>query len=158
MRKNNTALVTVVFCISMLMIFVIAGRQINSQVINKSKSVNKTQPSADLSETGILSAADGNFRQNSKARQSAVSVAPAVGADLGNETEPNNTFAQANPLGSESKIRGDIYPNGDLDWFSFHRQCGRPRLCGGDDELFGECQHRQPVADFRFGRHDADRI
>ena len=94
MRKNNTALVTVVFCISMLMIFVIAGRQINSQVINKSKSVNKTQPSADLSETGILSAADSSkFRQNGKARQAAVPVAPAVGADLGNETEPNDTFA-----------------------------------------------------------------
>ena len=114
MRKNNTALVTVVFCISMLMIFVIAGRQINSQVINKSKSVNKTQRAADLSETGILSAADGNFRQNSKARQSAVSVAPSVGADLGEEVEPNNTIVRKQMFWAAVKSRSEAIFSGTV--------------------------------------------
>ncbi|MFN0139258.1 MAG: DUF4394 domain-containing protein [Pyrinomonadaceae bacterium] len=47
-------------------------------------------------------------------------LAPAVGVDLGAETEPNNTFATADVLtGSDVKIRGDVFGNGDLDWYSF---------------------------------------
>ena len=125
MRKNNATLVTVVFCVSMLMIFVIAGRQINSQVVNRTKSVKKTQSSADLSEIGILTAENSDIRQSGKGKQTAVSVAPSVGADLGEEVEPNNTFMEANVLGGRDvKIRGDIIPNGDLDWFSFTANAG----------------------------------
>jgi subtilisin-like proprotein convertase family protein len=40
--------------------------------------------------------------------------------DVGLETEPNNTSATANALGgSGAKIKGNIFPNGDIDFYSF---------------------------------------
>ncbi len=52
-------------------------------------------------------------------------ISPAVGIDLGEEVEPNNLFTEANVLGgSEVKIRGDIFGNGDLDWYSFTANAG----------------------------------
>ena len=45
---------------------------------------------------------------------------PATGIDNGDETEPNNTAGTANPLsGSEGRIEGLIYPNADIDFYSF---------------------------------------
>ncbi len=36
------------------------------------------------------------------------------------EVEPNNTFATATPLGGTNVVaRGNIYPNADVDWYSF---------------------------------------
>ncbi len=50
---------------------------------------------------------------------------PAVGTDLGVEIEPNGTFATATNLpGTEVKIRGDVFPNADLDWFRFTAAAG----------------------------------
>ncbi len=54
----------------------------------------------------------------------AQAIVPAVGTDLGNETEPNDTFMTADPLTSDSKIRGNVFGNGDLDWFSFTANTG----------------------------------
>ncbi len=52
-------------------------------------------------------------------------IVPTVGTDLGEESEPNNTFDTADPLtGSEVKIRGSVFGNGDLDWYSFTANAG----------------------------------
>lgn len=43
----------------------------------------------------------------------------------GYESEPNGTVATANPLsGNPVKIRGYVFPNGDLDYFSFTANAG----------------------------------
>lgn len=41
------------------------------------------------------------------------------------EGEPNDTFATATPLGGANVVaRGSIFPNGDLDWYSFSAAAG----------------------------------
>ena len=41
------------------------------------------------------------------------------------EVEPNDTSAQATPLGSSSAVaRGSVFPNGDIDWYSFTAAAG----------------------------------
>lgn len=42
-----------------------------------------------------------------------------IGADLGDEVEPNGTSATATTLsGAEGRIKGLVYPNGDVDFYS----------------------------------------
>jgi subtilisin-like proprotein convertase family protein len=43
------------------------------------------------------------------------------GSDAGTESEPNNTSADADPLGADPdvKIKGNIFPNADVDFYSF---------------------------------------
>lgn len=56
---------------------------------------------------------------------SARSLAPAVGVDLGDEVEPNGTPATATALmGNEGKVRGNVFPNADEDYFSFTANAG----------------------------------
>lgn len=78
---------------------------------------------SNLGEAKIISLSDLGHTEFPKTPR-VTNIAPAVGTDLGNEVEPNNTSATANPLGSESKIRGDIFGNGDLDWYSFTAAAG----------------------------------
>ncbi len=60
-------------------------------------------------------------------------TAPAQAADPapvtlpaapGFEAEPNNTAADANPIASGSRMRGDVAPNGDVDFYKFDAQAG----------------------------------
>ncbi len=75
-------------------------------------------------EVDVLTVPDSQKRQKANSR-SATPLAPAVGTDLGVEIEPNDTFATATNLpGSEVKIRGDVFGNGDLDWFKFTAATG----------------------------------
>ncbi|MCB0228474.1 MAG: hypothetical protein KDH90_04975, partial [Anaerolineae bacterium] len=47
------------------------------------------------------------------------------GMNFFNETEPNNTAGTANALpGTDLAILGNIYPNGDVDYFSFTGSAG----------------------------------
>ncbi|MHB1356180.1 MAG: proprotein convertase P-domain-containing protein [Anaerolineae bacterium] len=47
------------------------------------------------------------------------------GQALSRETEPNDTIGQANPLGSDNTvIIANIYPNADIDYFSFPANAG----------------------------------
>ncbi|MFM9903957.1 MAG: pre-peptidase C-terminal domain-containing protein [Pyrinomonadaceae bacterium] len=64
-------------------------------------------------------------KERRELRKAATPLAPAVGTDLGSEIEPNNTFATATTLtGSDVKIRGDVYPNADEDWYKFTAAAG----------------------------------
>lgn len=48
-----------------------------------------------------------------------------TGQDFVNEVEPNDDFTQATPLGSGNEVvLGNVYPNGDLDFFSFQASAG----------------------------------
>ncbi|MEP7147564.1 MAG: Calx-beta domain-containing protein [Acidobacteriota bacterium] len=92
----------------------------------KKNQVDRIKVDSDASEgfgiiestSGFFNSADAKVGQNTERTM-------VVGNDLGNESEPNNTFGTANVLtGSEVKIRGDVYPNADLDWFSFTAAAG----------------------------------
>jgi subtilisin-like proprotein convertase family protein len=51
--------------------------------------------------------------------------------DAGQEVEPNGTSATATPLGgTDVKIKGDVFPNGDIDFYSFTAAAG-DRLYAG---------------------------
>ena len=48
-----------------------------------------------------------------------------LGQDFVNEVEPNNNSTQATPLGSGDAVAlGNVYPNGDLDYYSFQASVG----------------------------------
>lgn len=48
-----------------------------------------------------------------------------LGQGFVGETEPNGTFGTANPLGgSNVVVRGNVYPNADVDWYSFTAAAG----------------------------------
>jgi subtilisin-like proprotein convertase family protein len=48
-----------------------------------------------------------------------------MGAIMMYEIEPNNTYTTANPLpGNQAVVSGNIYPAGDLDYFSFSGSAG----------------------------------
>ena len=46
-------------------------------------------------------------------------AASQLGQPLLAETEPNGAFAQANPIGGDVVVRGNIFPNADQDVYSF---------------------------------------
>ena len=49
----------------------------------------------------------------------------ALGQNFVNEVEPNNTFGQATPLGGSNVVAlGNIYPNADVDFYSFTAGAG----------------------------------
>lgn len=51
--------------------------------------------------------------------------AAVLGQGYVGETEPNGTFGTANPLGgSNIVVRGNVYPNADVDWYSFTAAAG----------------------------------
>ncbi|MGH9967587.1 MAG: proprotein convertase P-domain-containing protein, partial [Pyrinomonadaceae bacterium] len=70
-----------------------------------------------------LKSARGRKQRESIAQPPGPRVLAAV--DAGEETEPNGTSATATPLGgSNRKIRGNIFPNGDIDFYSFNAAAG----------------------------------
>ncbi len=65
--------------------------------------------------------------------QSLLLVDPA----FAQEVEPNGTFATASPLsGTSARVQANLFPNGDVDFYSFNATAG-PHLCGDDDLLLG---------------------
>lgn len=58
---------------------------------------------------------------------SSIAAAPYVpfGQGYAGEVEPNGTTAQATPLvGTDVVVRGNLYPNGDIDFYSFTANAG----------------------------------
>ena len=55
----------------------------------------------------------------------APSSALAPGSTLPQEVEPNGTFGTATPIaGASARVRGNVYPNGDVDFYSFSGTVG----------------------------------
>ncbi len=53
------------------------------------------------------------------------SSALAPGSTLAQEVEPNGTFGTATPIaGASARIRGNVYPNADVDFYSFSGTAG----------------------------------
>lgn len=85
------------------------------------KSFNEKPEVVETSELPLMNVPSAAQMKKISAR----SLAPAVGVDLGDEVEPNGTPATATPLmGSEGKVRGNVFPNADEDYFSFTANAG----------------------------------
>lgn len=86
---------------------------------------NELQHPSELFEIPLDSLKSGRGRKQREviAQPPGPSVLTAV--DAGEETEPNGTSATADSLGgSNTRIRGNIFPNGDVDFFSFNATVG----------------------------------
>lgn len=108
----------------LLMVFVAQGYLTNTVLgqkttFNKTKNPEKTEPI----ETSVLTLPKESLKnlKNSTLQN----IGAPTGVDLGDEIEPNGTAATATVLtGNQVKIRGNIYPNGDQDYFSFTANAG----------------------------------
>jgi pre-peptidase len=67
-----------------------------------------------------------NFKTHDpSARQPRLTPSSALTVDAGQEVEPNNSSATATPLGgTDVKIKGNIFPNADVDFYSFTAAAG----------------------------------
>ncbi len=127
-HKKNLLTRTLFSISSCLLIFALGGQTVLLAFGDKTPKGRTEKPKETAenisSETSILPAPNVDIFKGLKTN-SVTNIVPQVGTDLGNETEPNDTFATADVLtGSEIKIRGDVYPNADLDWFSFTANAG----------------------------------
>lgn len=76
-------------------------------------------------ETSMMGIEKLDVNVDGRERTSFAPSHPSIGNDNGDETEPNNTAGTANPLsGSEGRIGGLIYANGDIDFYSFTASAG----------------------------------
>lgn len=122
---------TLISISSVLLIFTLGGQSILLAVGDKTKIAQpakaKTETIKEIAEnaaaeTSILPAPTFDLIGGIK---TSANVVPQVGMYLGDESEPNGTPATADVLtGSEVKIRGNIQPNGDQDYFSFTANAG----------------------------------
>jgi subtilisin-like proprotein convertase family protein len=122
--KINRIIVKVLLAFGCISVALFAQRYIANTVFSQKAPVRKNikqELKIDSPEASVLTVSDVDNFKNHDVR----SIVPAVGTDLGAEIEPNDTFMTATNLpGSEVKIRGDIFGNGDLDWFRFTAAAG----------------------------------
>jgi len=115
---------------SFLLIFVLGGQSAllalgDKQFINKN---SKSRTEKEVIETGpvtssILPAADFGILDGFKT-SNVNNVVPQA-ASVAQEVEPNNTPATATPIGRSVKVKAsNIYPNGDIDFYSFQANAG----------------------------------
>ena len=76
---------------------------------------------ADSPDVAIVQLVDGGVPQSAPDGQITYAL---FGQNLVSETEPNNTTAQANILGSDTVALGNIFPNADEDYYSFSASTG----------------------------------
>lgn len=123
-RKFNNIFVKLSLAIGCLALVALFQSDITNVVFSQkgpAKQKGQENLRVETNETSVLTVADVGKIPETNVRN----IVPAVGVDLGEETEPNNTFMTANTLtGNEGKIRGDVFGNGDLDWFRFTANAG----------------------------------
>jgi subtilisin-like proprotein convertase family protein len=113
---------------SLLLILALGGQSALPAFNDKTPN-RKTQKSVDIadhptSETSIIPAPDFDFLKGLKTGNTANGV-PSGGVDLGEESEPNDTAATADALtGNDLRIKGNIVPNADVDFYSFTAAAG----------------------------------
>ncbi len=127
MKIKNILIDRSFFAISCLLIFAITSGYFPKVVNGQRLSTNiktKEKQGIDATETSALTVSGiENFKNQKSPKIQNLSI--AAGVDRGDEIEPNNTSATATALtGSDIKIRGNIFPNGDLDYFSFSANAG----------------------------------
>ena len=128
MRKDDTKRMFVKLFLTLgclLAVVVMHGYFTNVAQGQKVIGVNnksKLKQRVEVPETSVLTSSEvGDFKESQEVKN----IVPLVGTDLGNESEPNDLPATADVLtGSEVKIRGDVYPNADEDWYSFTATAG----------------------------------
>ena len=129
MKKNyfNNISAKLPLALVFLLLFVFGYGYFTNTVSSQKAPINKKaniKEKSEVPETSVLTAPTGaDFFKKSEI--DVKNIVPTVGTDLGEETEPNNLFTEANVLtGNEVKIRGDVFGNGDLDWFRFTANAG----------------------------------
>ncbi|MCW5958513.1 MAG: Ig-like domain repeat protein, partial [Pyrinomonadaceae bacterium] len=122
--KRNRWLLAMIVAVAAMVAVPLAKQQAQTEVDSDTKEALQRGSSqkVEANETGVITMTASQL-ENIPANVTGVS--PGSGVDFGEESEPNDLFTSANPLsGSAGKIRGDIFPNGDEDWFSFTANTG----------------------------------
>ena len=92
---------------------------------DKDSSFQADRPSTPETSVIQLTPDQAKEQRAGKAGDPLVPPTPAPPQNYVEEVEPNNTTAEANPLpGTNSTVRGNIQPNGDVDRFSFSATTG----------------------------------
>lgn len=97
------------------------GLAFNEKKLHQSKEKIESFPT----DSSVLPVSDAKLKTASKQLNSPTSESLFNGSNLGDESEPNNSAATADLLAaSESKIKGNIYVEGDVDYYSFNAVAG----------------------------------
>jgi subtilisin-like proprotein convertase family protein len=103
---------SIIFVFAFVLLFTV-GKITTAQVEKEEKTT-----ASEVSEQPITSARKTKFDINAK-------DLPRRNALQTNEIEPNETFSTATLIsGKSAKIRADVYPNADVDYFSFYANAG----------------------------------
>lgn len=101
----------------------IALAQTDSDSPPNAETKGETAEATDVPETYVVPLGAG-LSLDSTIPGTTLAPGSPMGQDMIQESEPNNTAAQANPLGNNVVVLGNIYPNGDNDYYSFTANAG----------------------------------
>lgn len=128
MKIFNNTYVKVIFCAGILMLFVATSQRAflqSSKFVSADKNLEQREELTGLDQIPFNDFAK-NRRANVKSAPIAANRPSLVGTDVGSESEPNGTFATADPLGvAEGKIKGSAWSEvfasdgTDTDFYSF---------------------------------------
>ncbi len=75
------------------------------------------------------------------------------------EVEPNDTSGTATPLGGTNVVaRGNVYPNGDVDWYSFTAAAGDRLYAAVMTNFSANASTDSQLRVLHARRHHADRV
>jgi len=139
MKRFNTTFVKLILCLGIFVLFVGIVRHTSTQDLKSDSIVDsrgdKMDFVVDLAKTGryesdevsIITVPDYALPRTAKAKNVVLEQVMAPGTDQGVEPDnsDNNTIAAADPLtGTTGRIRGNLVPNGDNDFYSFSGTAG----------------------------------
>ncbi len=131
MKKAKNLFTSITLLIAIAAMGYLSFGKLTSAQTDGGKTASKASlDKSDITDTRELMSEAASIKAASSGRNHSETqaVVPAVGADIGEEIEPNNTIGSmgnSTPLtGSEVKIRGNIFGNGDIDNFSFQANSG----------------------------------
>jgi hypothetical protein len=108
------------FTHKVVLIFVIMALMLPAPV--RAAPIEPTQP-GDLTAANTTVALTASQSDSNRNPTVAAPAAPS-GQQLTSEIEPNNVYTQATPIASGTTTRGNLFPNGDVDYYAFTAQAG----------------------------------
>ncbi len=110
--------------ISLVIVAAFAAVLSNVDLTSMAQLIGKEQIEEPSSDTSILRSRGKRGNSEQSFAKTSVGTEPE-GLISTTEIEPNETFATATRLGASSvRIRGDIFPNADVDFYSFNANAG----------------------------------
>jgi subtilisin-like proprotein convertase family protein len=117
-----------------LAIFLISGQPASMQKsmrtkdtgFNKERNTDSEKPSFPGSnEISVITLEDSKFENPDALKNIPAGNNLLVGTDQGEESEPNGSISEFDTLtGIEGRIRGNVFPNGDVDYYQFNATAG----------------------------------